>query len=496
MKHNFRSPNVRSIVLALCLCTGIVLAFSVAYSGSHYTYYGDELLHVNTVYLIAHGYRPFKDFFTIYSPLFHYFLLPFFILFGFTLETIQASKLLMIGLFALWLFIGYVFMSKLFTKLTGLIFLFLLLLDPFTVFAGMQVRPDNFLMPVFFAGLLALVYAYRGKSFVLWFVSGLFMGLSVAVSVKSVVMVGVVSLVLLFYCFKKQSWKQYLYYSTGGVIAGVAFCLLWIVQGSFFLMVEQLIVYAKAVSDGIWFPTRLGFFYLPNNTFVYGLGGKPVTWYIAVLLPIFALAGILYSVMAFRNHARKSFWVTTCICMLLFQYAFLYTVKSMFIQYYLIVNWILAFFAAVFITAIVGCIKHPMGKTIMYFFLLIVFLYISFESIKANMLRPHTISQEPQNREMRKRWERIPSDSPVYPSFLFRPLSQPIPYGSIILPEVPASIRSRYPSDLATIQQKELRYLILTSYHLQFIDQEARSYIQNHFTKQSDDEELWIRNAP
>jgi len=132
----------------------VPLALSVFYSGYWYTYYGDELVHANTVYLLSRGYRPFTDFFTIYSPLFHYFLLPFFTFFGCTLETIQLSKFVMIFLFALRLLIGYLFVSKVFSKLTGFLFVLILLLDPFTVFSGMQIRPDNLLMLVFFTGFL------------------------------------------------------------------------------------------------------------------------------------------------------------------------------------------------------------------------------------------------------------------------------------------------------------------------------------------------------
>ena len=471
----------------------VPLAFSVFYSGYHYTYYGDELVHVNTVYLIAHGYRPFKDFFTIYSPLFHYLLLPFFTIYGFTLETIQASKFIMIGLFALQLLIGYAFMSKLFTKLTGLIFVLLMLLDPFTVFAGMQVRPDNLLMLVFFVGVLTLVYAFTRKSLLLWIVSGCLMGLAVVMSLKSIVMVGILSFALFVYFLKKQTWREYVAYGIGGVVVGVLFCFLWIIQGSFLLMIEQLIVYPKAMSDGIWFPTLLGFFYQPNNTFLYGLAGKPVTWYIAVLLPIFALAGILYSLMAFRKQVQKRFWIITFICMLILQYAFLYTIKCLFIQYYLTVNWILAFFAAIFVAAIVGCIKHPIGKTIMHTLLLIVFLFVSIESIKANMQRPHNISQESQNILMRTRWERISSDSLVYPSLLFRPLSQPIPYG-YFLPEIPLFIQKKYPSPLTTISDTRVEYLILTPFHLQFMDQGTKLSIEKNFTKDLTDTELWVRN--
>ncbi|MCJ7826058.1 hypothetical protein MUP56_00365, partial [Patescibacteria group bacterium] len=287
--------------------------------------------------------------------------------------------------------------------------------------------------------------------------------------------------------------REYVAYGIGGVVVGVLFCFLWIIQGSFLLMIDQLIVYPKAMSDGIWFPTLLGFFYQPDNTFVYGLAGKPVTWYIAVLLPIIAFAGILYSFMAFRKQVRKHFFIITFICMLILQYAFLYTIKCLFIQYYLTVNWMLAFFAAVFITAIVGCIKHPIGKTIMHTLLLIVFLFVSIESIKANMQRPHNISQESQNIQMRKRWERISSDSLVYPSLLFRPLSQPIPYG-YFLPEIPLFIQKKYPLALATLEKGNVDYLLLDDYFLRFLDPKTIDYVNTHFTKDDTDGQLWVRN--
>jgi hypothetical protein len=179
--------------------------------------------------------------------------------------------------------------------------------------------------------------------------------------------------------------------------------------------------------------------------------------------------------------------------MLSAQYAFLASIKSLFMQYYLTVNWIGALFAAVFLHAFFTGARKP---TWLAFTLsagaVILFIAVSAGSIKANVARGALIPSEVETQRMLRRWEIIPKNAIVFPNLLFRPLSQPIIYGHYT-PESP-SIRSRYPSDLSIIQNTDLRYLILTPYHLKFIDRETQNYITDHFTKQADDGELWIRN--
>lgn len=401
----------------------------------------------------------------------------------------------MILLYIIRLWIGWLFASKLFSKPVAWLFVFLMLLDPFATFAAMQIRPDNLMMPVFSLGLLLVLWAIEKKKNVLWFFSGFVVVLSVLVSMKIATSAAVLLGFLTLSFFFQKKFLSFFWMCIGCGSAVVLFCLFFILQGSFVQMIAQLLVDAKAMSDALWFPTHLGFFYLPNNAYIFGLAGAPVTWYIALTLPVAGIGGVIYSIIRWHRLRRIRQWIVSLSLMLLLQYAFLFTVKSMFIQYYLTVNWILCFFSAVFLHAFFTGIKKPVFLSIgLTAFGFILFAFVSVESIRANIIRPTTVPKQEDDKTVLGRWSQVATDEAVYPVLLFRPLSQPIPYGYFI-PEVPQSIRKKYPTDLEVMQNPRLRYLILTPYQMLFIDNKTRDYIQSHFTKEISDEELWVRNT-
>jgi len=471
----------------------IVLVFSVVYCGFHYSFYGDELVHMNTAYLVSVGKRPFIDFFTIYSPLFHVLLVPIFRFTGYTFQAVSVARVIMIVVFFARLLVGWLFVSTVFSRRVATLFVLLLLLDPFTVFSGMQIRPDSLYLFVLFLGLYFLsLFLKRHQQRNLFF-AGLCIGLAVVFSVKSLAVVGVLSLFLFFYLARMKRVLQVRFYLLGAVIPLALFCGYFILQGSFTQMTEHLIVYSKAMSDGLWYPTRLGFFYIPGNTYIYGLGGKPVTWYIAIGLPILAVFGALFGLFSYKKHAMRLFWVGTLFCIALAQYCFFYTVRSMFMQYYLGVNWILAVFTAVFLDICVRFWKTKALESIsetVYFFL---FLLVVTVSIQANMLRATAVSMEIEDQRMLQRWSAIPADEPVFPGLLFRPLSQPIPYG-YFYPEVPQRIRSGYLPVKTLLETNAVRYLLVGDYTMQFFDSATVAFIRENYVQDHIDSELWVRN--
>lgn len=481
------------VVLSIGSLLFLGLAVSVAYSGYRYTYYGDEVMHVHMMYLLSSEYRIFADFFSIHAPLFHYLLLPFFHISGYTLASFLVLRIVMIVLYMIRLYAGWVLVSKLFSKPVAWLFVVFMLLDPFATFSAMQIRPDNLMMLVFTSALVSLAYAFDRQKKVLWFLSGLLVSLSVLVSMKIAASAVGLVFILTIYLFWKKQWSDLFFFAVGGGVAGILFCLLFVIQGSFFSMLQQLFVDAKAMSDALWYPTRLGFFYLPDNAFIYGLSGTPVPWWIAVSLPIMGVAGLLYAVIRLPKLAVKQCWMIMFFAMLLFQYVFLCTVKSMFVQYYLTVNWILCVFAAFFLSTFFNSFKKPGIRIVFSVFGIIVFGYVVGESVRANIIRPTTVSSIADSQKMNTRWDIIPDTAAVYPVLLFRPLSQPIPYGYFI-PEVPRSIRSRYPTALNTISHVD--YLIMDEYFLRFLDADATDYVSKHFHQTDIDTDVWVRNNP
>ena len=110
---------------------GVILTLSVFYSGYQYTYWGDEVMHVHMVYLLSSGYTIFKDFFSIHAPIFHYLLLPLFSVTGFTLESFRTLRIFMIVLYSIRLGLGWLLVSKVFSKTAAWMFVVIMLLDPF-----------------------------------------------------------------------------------------------------------------------------------------------------------------------------------------------------------------------------------------------------------------------------------------------------------------------------------------------------------------------------
>jgi len=495
MKLTIPCVRIRIFGFILCISVGLALFFSAVYSGYRYMYDYDELSHVNMMYLLSSGYRPFLDFFSIYAPLFHYALLPVFTRIGATMNVFPVFRLVMIGMWIIRLGVGWYFVSRLFSKPVAWIFVAVMLLDPFAVFGGMQIRPDNLMILVFTLGFALSFEAYMRKSKYLFLGAGFLMGLSVLVMLKIAVSAGVLSFLLFISFITKKRIMEFIFFAAGAIISVVLFCFFFLFQGSLVQMVIQLVFDSKAVMTGIWYPPPLEFFYRPDNQYLYGLPGRPVTWYIALVFPVCALGGMFYALFRWRKTETKRFWIIILASMLCIQCAFFLVSKTVFIQYFLAVNWIIAIFAAVFIHSLVTGIRKPVWLTHILSVLAIgVFLTASFGSIRANIARGAFTHSEAEEQILLRRWEIIDKQSSVYPYLLFRPLSQPILYGYFI-PQVPPSIRSRYPTDLATVQKSDVRYLILSSYHLRFIDSETQAYIQDHFTQQSFDEELWIQNG-
>src|SRR3989338_7409031 len=91
------SPNY--IFLLIYLFVIFLLLKSVVTAGINYQYDIDELFHVQLIWLYSRGYLPFKDVFSIYSPLFHYLLLPLFRIFGFNFDGIYRVRIIMSVLF-------------------------------------------------------------------------------------------------------------------------------------------------------------------------------------------------------------------------------------------------------------------------------------------------------------------------------------------------------------------------------------------------------------
>ena len=143
--------------------------WSVVLSGYRFQFNSDELFNANVTYLLLKGLRPYVDFYLIYAPILHWLLAPVFLLFGFTFKAVSMARIVMIVFFLIRLFLMFLLVTKVFGKRTGLLFILFYLLNPFVVFAEMQIRPENMMLVFFTLALLIFTYAFEHKSPLLFF---------------------------------------------------------------------------------------------------------------------------------------------------------------------------------------------------------------------------------------------------------------------------------------------------------------------------------------
>jgi len=280
------------ILPVIYVITLLFLLYSIFVSGFHYTFDSDEFAHAQQTYLIATGNKPYSDFFSIYSPILHWLLLPIFTFFGFTFESIIFARLMMIVTFGIRIIISIYLMRLLFGKRTALIFLPLFLFDPFTIFVSMQIRPDNLMMTFFITALLLLYLGLSKKSGKITALSGALISLAFLTSIKILPSVVIIILILLIYGIYYHRSKIIKQFLLGFFLTMVIFLGYFLFQHSLPQMVQNIFFDPRANSNAISNPVPLGFFHWPNNAFIFGIGGKPATWIYEWILPFLALIGV------------------------------------------------------------------------------------------------------------------------------------------------------------------------------------------------------------
>lgn len=475
------------------------LIISIINSGYHYIFDFDELHHSQIIYLLNHGYKPFTQIYlTVYPPIFHWLLSPLFMLQGYSFDTIYLARIVMIVLFFFRVGLVTILLYLLFDKKTALLFIPLMLFSPFAIFAEMQIRPDNFMVTVFILGVTLTAYALKIKRRLFYFLGSFVTLFALLILMKSLPGVIAYFVIISIYLLIKRDAKTLFFVILGGASAVVVYSLPFLLTGTFQEMIQQVFVESLASYSGVFeYPISLGFFYQSKNPALYGIGGKPITWIYTWLLPPLAFAGA-YQILIRIVQTPKTFgWkipiLLIAIASFLGQWSFLFFVESVFIQHYIAVNWLFAFFAAITLGTFLQTVQknpflfYPTILTLVAFFLL-----LTKTSIMANEFRATQDSAE-RIRYYRMVWSLIPENEPVFPNQLFRPLAYPVPHGHYI-GNVPAAILKRLPRISDSLEKNKTKYVYIDGYYFVRIPHEAQEYITSHYTKSPLDEMLYIRN--
>lgn len=480
----------------LILILLIPLLFSVAKSGYGYQFDTDELHHANLVYLLYNGHIPYRDIYnSFYTPLFEWVLLPVFAAFGFSFKTIQFSRFIMIIFYAIRVGSLYILIRTLWNKRAALLFIPLLVLDPFAVLSSFQIRTDNFMLMLYSVGLaiLSVGIVKQKTKIVHWGLCAL--GCAALSFPKIVPSVAIISAYALYLQWKKSGFKG-LVSSVGFAAAPIlAFALYGVVTGGISEMITQLILEAKTAYSVFRAPLPFGAVFYPNNMWIYGTMGKPATWIYIWVLPLLGAGGLfsfLISIVHKKTLQKQDVFGLMLSLTLLVNFISLFTLPVVFIQHYLLINWLYALFAAVLLDELLQALEsRPWIFTTVSALFLILYAYMVNVSFTYNIARGTIRGQETID-GFQKRLSQIDPNESVFPNFLFRPPVYPVPFGYYI-GNVPEPILNRLPDIPDMLENKKIQKLLFDEYTFSLMPERIRTYITDHYYRVAGDPELMIR---
>ncbi|GEM_PF-723760 len=494
-KTRFSIPHhlFYTIIVSAILGVGFLLLWSVLRSGVGYGYDGDEVYHAQFVYLLGHGYKPFTSFYLMYSPVYHAFLLPVFVAMGYSFQTLSFVRLLMVILFVIRLVISYTIARKIFSTRVGLLFVFLLLLNPFAVFSEMQIRPDNLMMLVYSLGVLLLIYAHQKAKSWLFVASGILVSFAFLINVKIFPSIGILFLVYGYWSFSRRSFRELLLFLFGFAISFTVFSTYFLAAHSFVQMVTQMIIDPQTVLGSVAYPTHVGFFYLPDNVYIYGLSGKPLTWVYVWVLPLLAFSGLFHLISSTAQNKTNDKLSSLRIFLalsLVAQWLLLFMIQTVFIQYYIPINWLFALFAAYGIVSL-GNLLKPQRVLASLFTIgiglsLLVLIRVSIiaNNARSSMQGLDVIAK------FERVWKTIPEGMAVFPYYLFRPIGYPL---LDIVGVRTEEIGKRYGDVSIYLESKRVPFVFRNDYMAGYYSPQTNAYIDAHYVKDPTVEELFVR---
>lgn len=476
------------IIYAILL---ILLVYSLIRSGLFYQYDIDELSQAQHTYLLASGLKPYSGFFLPFTPFFYWFIMPVFKLSGFTFSAMLMARFLMLLLFMARTALIFFLTRKIFGKQTAWLFLPLYLFDPFTVFTSMQIRIDNLMLVIFLIGLYLFISALDKVNNRLFFLSGIFMSLSLIVLFKIIPNLAVISGLFSIYCAFYKIPKSFALFLTGLFIPLVLFLGFALVSGILMPILQQTVFDRIAFNSSLINPGSFSFFFDPYNPELFGFPGKPLTWLYIFILPSLAAFGggtTIASIMKKRVFYPLCFAQLILLVLTAVLLIWLLKIKGVFLQYFLNISWLYAVFAASFISFL----RHKLKSRPVFFDLSLIALMIIFTtvSIKANLNRSLI-----GNKELEEKydfyWRLIPEGTPTFPNILFRPLSYPLALGAFI-GDVPDSVLKRLGNVWNYLERDKVKILIIDQYAMQYIDQPSVDYIKKNY-RQDPQTDIWTR---
>lgn len=495
MAGSMRSMKFKYVLLAFYSIVVVFLLASVIHSGFWYQFDPDELFHINAVFLLQHL-VPYRDFFTTYTPLFHWFLAPLSVFVGFTFQLFESARVTMIILFIIRLVFLFFVARKLFGKLVAYLFIPLTLFDSFTVFSGMQVRPDNLMMTFYVVGLFFIVQWYVNKKQFALPLAGALLSLSTLTMLKNIPATLCMTLFVLIELYKTKKYRDIGRFILALALPFVIFALWASYRGICSSMIQQILFDAKYLNDTLRYPENILNYYWPPNLALFGFPGRPLTWIYEICLPLFAFAGMYTTFLTLKTFSLRKNIVGWLAASCLLQWASLLFVRSVFIQYFLSVSWFLALFASL---ALKNIYEHLHSQDVYRYIatatgicMLSVGLLLSW---RANNTRA-AMSMESQKTYLEAQWRIVPATATVFPGMVFRKSVYPLGLGfGTNFIDISQKLVKRYGSPSIYLERYRVPYVLVDPQNFSYFDTETQEYIRNHYEVSVEDQTIWIRGG-
>lgn len=478
--------SILVVIFLLLLC---ILIPSLIHVGTRSVFDVDELFHLNSAYQMRIGQLPYKDFLFPYSPLLQWMLMPFIVVSN-PVWSMEVARILLISFFVIRIALTVGISIAILGVPFGLLAVIGILIDPITSFSAMQVRPDG--IAVFFQTVILLLFLLIKKysrHTILYVFYGMATIFVLFASLKLVPFV--VGLYVVFWITEQSLLKAYWKWIALGVgSAAVGLLIYPVSNGLLGPMIHQMVIDAKAINDSLLYPLNILNFYWPTNPLLYG-SGVQYGWYYSLFIPLCSVAA--WALLFFGNESQKTrVTLFTISIPAIFQFGSLLFVRSVFIQYHLASNWLLIILSVWFLKRMWIALQqyHRVFQYIFIFgatitlFVLINNVTTIYEA-RAKEVNTSQISS------FVSLWKHIPSDTKVFPGFLWRQSGSFLGYGWN-LGDLPLTLRNSL-----IISTEEglagISYVYLSDTQKQYLSSQLEAYIDKNFTKSSTMYDIWVR---
>ena len=204
-------------------------------------------------------------------------------------------------------------------------------------------------------------------------------------------------------------------------------------------------------------------------------------------LPVMAFAGGYRSLFDAKRETDNAHYLKIILFLsLVIQWLSMLFIHSVFIQYYLPLNWLYAVFAAVLVDDLIFKIDMPRivkAGTVVLTVGIVAFLIKT--SITANLNRSQWRPDQ-QIQEWQAIWKEIPENNPAFPNVLFRKPIYPVLWGSTFS----QYMRDRYPPAYLAIKKYNIPIMfLLNDEYFGYLDKESQDYIIQHYRRE--DGNIW-----